>query len=254
MGRSKRDTSAARATSEALAIWEQPEPVGRPAPSPLSRERIVRAAIAIADADDLAAVSVRKVAAALDAGPMRLYGYLSSKEELLELMVDAVYGELLPAGPGGGEWRDALRALAWRMRQAARAHGWFAALLGGRLHLGPNALAHQEATFAALGGTPGFADIDVAMQALRIVNAYVIGTIRVEAGERRAERESGLDQAAWRTATGPYMRRMLATGRFPNLARVLREATNPPADVEFDQGLDRVLDGIAARLPRPAGG
>lgn len=138
------------------------------------------------------------------------------------------------------------------MRQAAREHGWFGELLGGRLHLGPNALAHQEATFAALGGSPGFADIDVAMQALRIVNAYVIGAIRVEAGERRAEIASGMDKAAWRTATGPYMHRMMATDRFPNLARVLREATNPPADIEFDQGLDRVFDGIAARLPHPA--
>lgn len=252
MARSKRDTSEALAISEALSIWERPEPANRPVPSPLSRERIVRAAIASADEGGLDSVSLRKVAVALEAGPMRLYGYLSSKEELLELMVDAVYGEMLPAARPGGEWRDALRAIARRMRQAAREHGWFAALLGGRLHLGPNALAHQEATFAALSGTPGFADIDVAMQALRIANAYVIGAIRVEAGERRAEIESGMDKAQWRTATGPYMHRMLATGRFPHLARVLREATNPSADVEFDQGLDRVLDGIAARLPHPA--
>jgi AcrR family transcriptional regulator len=78
-------------------VWERPEPLTRPAPAPLSRELIVRAAIAIADDDGLAAVSVRKVAAALDAGPMRLYGYLSTKDELLELMVDAVYGEIMSA-------------------------------------------------------------------------------------------------------------------------------------------------------------
>lgn len=173
-------------------------------PSPLSRERIARAAIEIADKDGLASVSLRKVAASLDAGPMRLYGYLSSKEELL----------------------------------------------GSRPHLGPNALVHLEEAFATLGDTPGFEDIDVAMQALRIVNAYVIGAIRIEASELRAELESGMNETEWQTAPGPYMQRMIATGRFPNLARVVQEATHPSADVEFDRGLDRVLDGIAARLPR----
>lgn len=241
---SKRDAGGA------LPVWERPEPVSRPAPSPLSREKIVRAAVAIADEGGLAAVSLRKVAASLDAGPMRLYGYVANKEELLELMVDEVYGEMASAGPTDGDWRDALRTIAHGIRRAAKEHGWFVDLMGGRPRRGPNALAHQEATFAALAGTPGFEDIDVAMQALRIANAYVIGAIRVEAGELRAELESGMDKAEWQAATGPYMHRMIATGRYPNLARVVREAANPSADVEFDQGLDRVLDGIAAHLPR----
>src|SRR5690349_7642531 len=62
-----------------MLIWERPEPPDRPLPAPLSRERIVRAAIRLADADGLAAVSLRKVAAALDVGPMRLYGYIATK-------------------------------------------------------------------------------------------------------------------------------------------------------------------------------
>ena len=88
-----------------MLVWERPEPPDRPVPASLSRERIVRAAIRLADADGLAAVSLRKVAAALDVGPMRLYGYITTKEELLELMVDAVYAEIRPAGDG---WREAL--------------------------------------------------------------------------------------------------------------------------------------------------
>lgn len=210
----------------------------------------MRAAIEIADKDGLASVSLRKVAASLDAGPMRLYGYLSSKEELLALMVDTVYGEMASAEPIDADWRDAIRTIAHRIRRAAREHGWFVELLGSRPHLGPNALVHLEEAFAALGDTPGFEDIDVAMQALRIVNAYVIGAIRIEASELRAELESGMNETEWQTAAGPYMQRMIATGRFPNLARVVQEATHPSADVEFDRGLDRVLDGIAARLPR----
>lgn len=77
-----------------MLIWERPEPAARSSLSPLSRDRIVRAAIGLADGDGLPAVSLRKVAAALDAGPMRLYRYVDTKEELLDLMVDAVYAEI----------------------------------------------------------------------------------------------------------------------------------------------------------------
>jgi AcrR family transcriptional regulator len=236
--------------ADAYRVWERPEPTSRPAPSPLSRARIVGAAIAIADREGLAGVSLRKVGAALDAGAMRLYGYLSTKDELLELMVDAVYGEMASAGPVDADWRAAIRTIARRTWRAAREHPWFTALLGGRPHIGPNALAHLEASFAALSGTRGLEDIDVAMQALRTINAYVIGAIQTEASELRAELESGMTEAEWQTATGPYIERMLATGRFPNLAQVVRDAAHLPADVVFDQGLDWVLDGIAARLPR----
>ena len=231
-------------------VWERPEPPGRAAPGPLSREGIVRAAIAIADVDGLAAVSLRKVGAALAAGPMRLYGYLSTKEELLELMVDAVYGEMAAEGPFHGDWRAALRSLAHRTRRAAAAHRWFIDLLGGRPHLGPHALAHLEAALAALGETPGFAHIDDVMLAVGTVNAYVIGAIRSEAGELRAELETGLDHTAWQDATGPYLMRMISSGRFPTLARVMRDATHPQPDVVFERGLDCVLDGIAARYLR----
>ncbi|KYF98493.1 TetR family transcriptional regulator [Sorangium cellulosum] len=239
----------ARATGASL-LWERPEPVPRPAPGPLSRDRIVRAAIALADAEGLAAVSLRKVGASLDAGPMRLYGYLDTKEELLELMVDAVYGEMASAGPIPGGFREALRAIAHRTRRAAREHAWFIDLLGGRPHLGPNALAHLEASFAALSGAPGFEDIDAVMLAVGTVNAYVIGAIRGEANELRAELASGMSQAEWQRASDAYIHRMIATGRFPTLAKVVRDASHPPADVVFDGGLDCVLDGIEARLSR----
>ncbi len=215
---------------------------------PLSRERIVRAAIAIADAEGLVAVSLRKIAAALAAGPMRLYGYVATKEELLELMVDAVFGEMIAAEPKGRDWREALRSFAHRTRKAARDHAWFIDLLGGRMHLGPNALAYLEASLAALSGAPGFADIDAVMAAVSAVNAYVIGAIRSEQSELRSEKESGMDKSQWQLASEPYIYRMLATGRFPTLAKVVKEATHPPLEVVFDRGLECLLDGIAARL------
>jgi AcrR family transcriptional regulator len=221
------DSMIAASERQQMVVWERPEPPVRRAPRALSRESIVRAAIAIADADGLAAVSLRKVGAALDAGPMRLYGYLSTKEELLELMVDAVYGEMMAAERGAaGDWRDALRAIARQTRHAA----------------------HLEASLAALEGTPGWNDIDVVLQAVKTVNSYVVGVLRAEAAERRAERDSGMTKAEWQAASSPYLFRMIATGRFPTLERVVRDATHPPAEIAFEQGLECVLDGVAARV------
>lgn len=235
-------------SGETPLVWERPEPPSRPAPSPLSRESIVRAAIDLADADGLEAVSLRKVAAALDAGPMRLYGYLSTKDELLDLMADAVYGEIVPPEPAGQDWRTTLRTLAHRTRQAALRHEWFADLLGGRLHIGPNGLAHLEASLSALDGTPGFDHIDTVMQAVTAVNSYVIGAVRGEITELRAERATGMDERQVQAASGPYLSRMLATGRYPTLVKVIKDATHPGTDITFDGGLDYVLDGIATHL------
>lgn len=235
---------------EATLIWERPEPARRASPEPLSREGIVRAAIALADADGLAAVSLRNVGAALNAGPMRLYGYVATKEELLDLMVDAVYGEMVPARAPRGDWRKAMRGVAQRMRRAAGDHPWFVDLVGGRPHIGPNALAHMEASLASLSGTPGFEEVDAIMQAVATVNAYLLGALRAQKTERQAELDSGMDEEQWQSATSPYMHRMLATGRYPLLGRVVREASHPSPDVVFDRGLDCVLDGIAARFVR----
>lgn len=227
-------------------IWERPEPPSRPALTPLSRERIVAAAITLADADGLTAVSLRKVAAELDAGPMRLYGYLSTKEELLDLMVDAVYAEI-PA-PESGDWRAALRSLAHRLRDAAHRHPWFADLAGGRPSLGPHALAHMEGTLAALDGAPGFDHIDTVARAVETVSAYAIGAIRKESAEWRAEATSGMDVRQWQHAVGPYLTRALATGRYPTVAKLVRDAAHLSVDAVFDAGLEYVLAGVAARL------
>jgi AcrR family transcriptional regulator len=195
-------------------------------------------------------VSLRNVGAALKAGPMRLYGYLSTKEELLDLMVDAAYAEMDSGPPVRGSWREALRTSAHRVRSAARAHAWLVELLGGRPNQGPNALAHLEASLAVLSGLPGFEDIDTVIQAVGTVDAYVIGALRMEASELRAQAQSGLTEKEWQATTAPYIFSMLATGRFPQIDRVVRDSTDTPFEVMFDRGLECVLDGIAARLAR----
>jgi AcrR family transcriptional regulator len=232
----------------APTVWERPEPVGRPAPAPLSRQVIVAAAITLADRDGLGAVTIRNVAAALYAGPMRLYGYVETKHELLDVMVDTIYGDMVP-DRRCGDWREDLATLARRQRDTVRRHRWFLDLLGGRPHVGPNAMAYLEATFAAIRQSPDFDDIDSAMRAARTVNAYVIGALQNEQRELRAQFDSGMDPAHWRDANGPYIFRLLATGRFPNLTDVVRDANHPPPDVAFDDGLQMVLNGLVPRSP-----
>lgn len=225
-----------------MTVWDRPEPPNRPVP--LDRERIVAAAVALADEGGLAAVSVRKVAARLDAGPMRLYGYISTKDELFDLMVDAVSAEILPE-ERPGDWREALHGLAHRTRRAALRHPWLADLLGGRPALGPNGLAVTESTLAALDG---LADVDTVMRAVETVSAYVTGAIRREVADLRAERDTGLSKAEWQRARGPHVTRILATGRFPALAKAVHEGSHVDAEASFTTGLDWVLDAVAARL------
>lgn len=203
----------------------------------------MRTAIRLADADGLDAVSLRKVATALDVGPMRLYGYIVSKEELLDLMVDAIHAEIRPVGDG---WREVLRSLAETTRQAVHEHEWLADLLGGRPQLGPHALARGEAVVAALDGI----DVDDVMPVVTAVDAYVIGAVRREIAERRAERVTGMDERRWQASLGPYLVRTFATGRFPALATVVHDAVHLDADRTFRIGLDFLLDGIAARISK----
>jgi AcrR family transcriptional regulator len=231
--------------SDSPLVWERPEPPERRAPSPLSRERIVQAALALADAEGLEAVSLRKVAGALDAGPMRLYRYVDTKQELLELMVDSVYGEL-PA-PTGSSWADVLRSIANGIRDAALRHEWFADLLGGRPHFGPATLAHTERSLAALRAA-GIDDVDTMMGVLEAVDLYLIGAVRKEITERRAERATGENEREWQHKTFPYMARMFATGHYPTLEEAVHDARHRSAAELFELGLGYLLEGMSHRL------
>ncbi|MFJ8335363.1 TetR/AcrR family transcriptional regulator [Streptomyces sp. NPDC094437] len=229
-----------------MTVWDRPEPPTHPVP--LDRERIVAAALALADEGGLEAVSLRKVAARLDAGPMRLYRYISTKEELFDLMVDAVQAEILPE-ERPGDWREALRGLAERTRQTALRHMWLADLLGGRPTLGPNGLAVTEATLSAFDD---LTDVDTVLRAVETVSAYFIGAIRREVANLRAERATGLSKRDWQRAHGPHVTNMLASGRFPALAKVVYDGTDVDAETSFTTGLDWVLDAVAVKLPRPS--
>jgi AcrR family transcriptional regulator len=235
--------------SEVLPVWERPEPRPRAAPVPLSRAKIAAAAIRLADAHGLDGLSVRKIAKELGVGPMRLYDYVLNRSELLDLMVDAVYARIAEAGEQP-DWRATVLEIVHRTRDAALAHEWFADLLGGRPHLGPHALAVGESTAAALSQAPGVRDLDDLQRALGALNAFIVGALRAEITERRTARSTGTDMTTWQVGLGPYLTRMLETGRYPTVARLVIDGAHLNAEETFHHNLTTILDGITS-TPAP---
>ncbi|NNG38990.1 TetR/AcrR family transcriptional regulator [Flexivirga sp. ID2601S] len=226
------------------SVFDRPEPTERPAPVPLSRELIVSAAVALADEEGLEAVSFRKVAAALGAGPMRLYRYVDTKDELLDLMVDHVYGELSGQPAPTGDWRAQLTGLADDLRGAMHRHPWCADLLGGRPHLGPHAVAYLERGLAGLA--PAFGDDIVGMTTARAaVTAYALGQVRTELAGAADQ-----DDRTWQAASIGGLRDRIASGDYPMLSRIVHESGPVEPDQRFAAGLRLLLDGVAIRLSR----
>ncbi|MVU78616.1 TetR family transcriptional regulator [Nocardia sp. ET3-3] len=214
-----------------------------------SVERIVETALAIADAEGLEAVSMRRVATELASGTASMYRYVANRDELLDLMIDAAQGDIaLP--PLTGDGRADLAALARQRRETLLRHRWLGAELTGRPALGPNALRRFDAGIAA--ALQLTADIGLAAQLVDTVSAYVHGTVTQEVAELRAQQRTGLSEDQWRASVGPYLRDALATGAYPALARRLHEAEDPTDAERFEFGLACVLEGVsrAARSPR----
>ena len=223
----------------------------RPRPEPRRRapgvDQYVAAALAVADAEGLAAVSMRRVAGDLGSGTASLYRCITNRDELVDLMIDAAQGED-PLPESTQDWRAGLGAVAHSLRATLLRHPWLAGELTGRPTLGPNWLRRSEAALrAAVAFTP---DITLAGQALGAVRAYVLGSVAAQQAVRLAEQRTGLTEEQWQHSMGPYMREVLAAGKHPMLARRVLEAEELDPDVEFVFGLDCVLDGLAARLVR----
>jgi len=232
-------------------IWNRPERAAKgPAPS-RTRAEITAAAIAIADTEGIETLSMRRVAKELGTGTASLYRYLASKDDLLDLMLDAVAAE--DGGPPSptGDWRGDLRALAHRSRATIHRHPWMTSLAAGRPSLGPNSLDATEHALAALDPL-GF-DIDVMITVVNTLHAFVRGYAIGELAQQEAVRRSGVGIQQWMDAHAPYLDKVIKAGRHPLLARVIRDAELPhavdSAERGFELGLERLLDGWEANLP-----
>lgn len=230
-------------TTPPFVIWARlPEPGQSRA---LDHETITKAAIAAADRDGLSAVSIRKVAGQVGSSPMSLYRYISSREDLLELMYDAVLGELDLDGTDR-DWRAGLAAIARGLRVVHHRHPWIAQL-GQRTTLGPNAirtLEHAMATVQALT-LPVDATLDLVSTTMQFTRGYVLE----ELGELEAQHRRGVDQQTWHESLAPFMTRLLEGGQHPYLEQLIRDGEDfPDPDVVFERRLALVINGLAVSL------
>ena len=237
---------------EHTVIWARPERAAKgPAPS-RSRAQIAAAAVQLADAEGLEAVSMRKVAALLGIGAASLYRYIESKDELYELMVDHVEGEDGPPPPITGDWRADLSTFAHKARGFDPSPP-----VDGQPRRGA---AHLRAELLRLERVRPRRDRRSRPQYRRDAHGRRNPSgLRPWLRHRRVGRTTGaptsrpdLDQ--WMDALGPYMMSVVDQGKHPLLARVIMDADTPHAqdrdDLVFAAGLERILDGI---VPQRAG-
>ncbi len=224
----------------------------------LSRAEIVDAAIAIADSEGSAAISMRRIAQVLRAGTMSLYWHVANKEQLLDLMLDALLGEVEVPEPSG-DWRADLRTQARNERATLLRHAWVMDFLGGRPPLGPNTLLHLDRLLGTLDSLG--LDMTTAMNILGTVQTYVLGSVLREMQEARIHRDeerSGVTQEQWQPMRDAWRNRLDADGRFTRVVRFLDADIDPDAeetrDERFEFGLDCVIDGLAAKIAAMSGG
>jgi AcrR family transcriptional regulator len=210
------------------------------------QEEIVAKAIEVADAHGLGDVSMRTLASKLGVGTMTLYSYVESKDHLLDLMQDAVLAEVLVLDDLPADWRQALRLLARETYETFTRHTWLIERLGWIHVAGPNSVKGIEQNLAAISCLG--LDWPTAERFLRTVYDYTFGfAVRGLALERAGRNR--FPDAAVRGEMSAEARQLVDTGDLPYIARVLREQGGyRPERHEFDEGLEIVLDGIAAQL------
>lgn len=232
-------------------IHDRPEPTG--SGPRLSRATIVRAAVEIADTEGAEALTMRRIATALGSStPMSLYRYVGSKDGLVDLVLDEVYGEIhLPAN-APDDWREGLRTFARASWAAMRRHPWFAALSHHRPPLGPNALRRIEFALAAMSSLD--ATPERRMSYVAIVDGLCFGHALQAGEEAKMRANSGLatdcDPATdndLAEAAAPYHRRIIASGAYPAFSAWLESGAGYDNAADFDFVLDCLLEGLATR-------
>jgi AcrR family transcriptional regulator len=226
-------------------VWARPERPSRGRAGALDSRQIVRTAIAIADREGLDALTMRRIAQRLGAGTMSLYWHVRDKDELIELMRDEVAGEqtLQPSG----DWRSDLARFARDTRGTFLRHPWLASVAFGTPPIGPNSLRQDELTMAAMSS------LGVDLQTQGAVSAavyfFVIGFVLRELAQEQVQQRTGMTVEQWRASVAPYIQQQLASGRYPNLQRVVSSGTDLDNDAAFEFILEFLLDAIAAQLP-----
>ncbi|MFD2417222.1 TetR/AcrR family transcriptional regulator C-terminal domain-containing protein [Amycolatopsis pigmentata] len=220
-----------------------------PRKPPLGRENLVRVAIGLADAEGLAALSMRRLAVEVGVGPMALYRHVPDKDELLRLMADAALGEVELPEPGPAGWRPRLELAARSQWRAYRRHPWLAPILLNSLVRPPVVAAGLRLvdwSLRALSGT-GLRR-RVKLQVIMTLNGWVGGLAVTNALEVQAEQDTGISGDQRLAADMALLAGYLESGRFPTVAALMTGIEDVDLDEIFEFGLHRQLDGIGALL------
>ena len=211
--------------------------------APLTKELVLHAAMGLADNGGLEAVTMRKLGQALNCEAMSLYNHVANKEEVLDGLVDMVYGEI-EVRCEGRDWKAAMRQRALSARSALLRHRWAIALMESRMHPGPANLSHHDAVLRCLREA-GFSVAEAA-HAYSALDSYIYGfalqqvALPFETGEQAAEVADTI-MRQFRDANYPY----------PYLAEMATEHVMRPGysyAAEFEYGLDLLLDGLSAAI------
>ncbi len=212
--------------------------------TPLSRERVLAAALAVADAGGASALTIRSLAQYLGVQPMALYYHFANKKEILDGILDLVFSEIEPPNPGG-DWRTELTRRAHSARRALRRHPWSIALLQSGTAPGPATLQHHNGVI----GTLREAGLSVTMtaHAYALLDSYIYGFALSETALPINGPETVAEVAESMIEQHPL-------DDYPYLAEFSTEhILRPDYDFggEFDFGLELILDGLARSLPGP---
>ena len=211
--------------------------------APLSRERVLQGAIAVADAGGLGGLTIRSLAKELGVKPMSVYHYVANKDEILDGIVDLVYSEVeLPEA--GGHWRAEMQRRARSARLVLGRHPWAIALLQSRLNPGPATLGHHNAVIGAL--RQGGFSVEATAHAFALLDSYIHGFALSEAALPIHGPESVPDIAE------SMMREFFSPDAYPHLLEFTVEHIIKPGydfGEEFEIGLDLILDGLTRWMP-----
>ncbi|WP_116066684.1 TetR/AcrR family transcriptional regulator C-terminal domain-containing protein [Asanoa ferruginea] len=227
------------------SVWTRP-PRSRSGTPALSRDQIVKAALELLDAEGIDGLSMRRLGAKLGSGATSIYWHVANKDDLLDLAIDAVMGEVrLPAA--GTDWRPAAAAMVRDLRDVLLRHSWIASLFGVRLNVGPNSMALAESMITLLEQA-GFA-AEEAAYAASALSSHAIGAAITTAAWHTAVARSGMTEADLTKSVAAFQEQQREA--YPHVSGWQEAA---PLDLPamqratFEYGLERLLDGLAARL------
>jgi AcrR family transcriptional regulator len=219
---------------------------GRTPRIPLTRELVLHAAVALADQSGSESLSMRKLGEAVGVEAMSLYHHVANKEDLLDGMIDVVFGEIdLPSGRE--DWKTAMRQRAISARRVLSRHGWAIGFMESRNSPGPATLRHHDAVIGCLRDA-GFS-IELAAHAFSVLDSYIYGFALQERSMPFHTPEETAELA-------PDILAGFPADKYPHLVELTTQHVLRPGydyDNEFEFGLDLILDGLETTSDKAAG-